>query len=56
MALAYANTRPFLTSTIIGATSLVQLRENIGSATLALPDDVLDEIESIHRRHPNPAP
>lgn len=56
MALAYVNTRPFLTSTIVGATSLAQLRENIGSATLVLPDDVLDEIESIHRRHPNPAP
>jgi aryl-alcohol dehydrogenase-like predicted oxidoreductase len=56
MALAYVNTRPFLTSTIIGATGLAQLRENIGSADMSLPSDVLDEIESIHRRHPNPAP
>ncbi|MCP4452856.1 MAG: aldo/keto reductase, partial [Planctomycetes bacterium] len=56
MALAYVNSRPFLTSNIIGATSMDQLRENIASIDLKLSDDVLDQIETIHKRHPNPAP
>ena len=56
MALAYLNTRPFLTSTIIGATTMAQLKGNIDSINLVLPDDVLDGIEAIHREHPNPSP
>lgn len=55
-ALAYVNSRPFVTSTIIGATSLAQLASNIASADRVLPQDVLDGIEAIHRRYPNPAP
>jgi len=56
MALAYVNSRPFLTSNIIGATSMDQLRSNIASASLKLGDEVLEGIEAIHRRWPNPAP
>ena len=56
MALAYVNTRPFLTSTIIGATNLQQLSDNIASVDLRLPDEVLTGIEAIHTRHPNPCP
>jgi aryl-alcohol dehydrogenase-like predicted oxidoreductase len=56
MALAYVNSRPFLTSNIIGATTLAQLRENIVSAELELSAELLDQIEAIHQRHPNPAP
>lgn len=56
MALAYVNTRPFLSSTIIGATSMDQLRENIASADMSLSAEVLDEIEAIHMRQPNPSP
>ncbi|MFW5454923.1 NADP(H)-dependent aldo-keto reductase [Thioalkalivibrio sulfidiphilus] len=56
MALAFVNARPFLTSNIIGATSLDQLKENIDSAELVLSDEVLEAIESIHGRHPNPCP
>ena len=56
MALAFVNSRPFLTSTLIGATTLEQLETNLGSAALTLPEAVLEEIEAIHRRHPNPAP
>lgn len=56
MALAYVNSRPFLTSNIIGATSMEQLRENIVSADLQLSSDVLKRIEFIHRKFPNPAP
>jgi aryl-alcohol dehydrogenase-like predicted oxidoreductase len=56
MALAYVNSRPFLTSTIIGATTLEQLATNIASIDLELPEEVLAEIEAIHLRHPNPCP
>jgi aryl-alcohol dehydrogenase-like predicted oxidoreductase len=56
MALAFVNSRPFLTSTIIGATTLAQLEEDIGSAELNLSDEVLETIERIHLRHPNPCP
>jgi aryl-alcohol dehydrogenase-like predicted oxidoreductase len=56
MALAYVNSRPFLTSNIIGATSMEQLRENIESAGLRLQEEVLEQIEQIHRAQPNPAP
>ena len=50
------NSRPFLTSNIIGATNMQQLKNNIASAALTLNDDVLDGIEQIHVQHPNPSP
>ena len=56
MALAYVNSRPFLTSTIIGATTMDQLRSNIASIDLVLPDEVLKNIEAIHIEHANPGP
>lgn len=56
MALAFVNSRPFVSSTIIGATSLEQLEENVGSIDLKLSHDVLREIEAIHQDHPNPCP
>lgn len=56
MALAFVNSRPFLTSNIIGATTMEQLRENIDSVDLKLSQAVIDGIEAIHRNHPNPAP
>lgn len=56
MALAFVNDRPFVTSNIIGATSLDQLKENIGSINIALSDAILDEIEAVHENNPNPAP
>lgn len=56
MALAYVNSRPFLTSTIIGATSMEQLRANIDSIQLELSEEVLTGIEAIHTRYPNPSP
>jgi aryl-alcohol dehydrogenase-like predicted oxidoreductase len=56
MALAYVTSRPFVTSTIIGATSLAQLGENLGSADLTLTDELEQAIEAIHTRWPNPAP
>ena len=56
MALAFINTRPFLTSNIIGATRMSQLHENISSIDVELNDDVLAEINRIHENQPNPAP
>ena len=56
MALAFVNSRPFLTSSIIGATNLQQLKANINSINLDLPKDVLKGIEKIHTRYPNPCP
>ncbi len=56
MALAYVNTRAFVTSNIIGATTRVQLQHNLDSIGIELDDAVLAEIEAIHQRHPNPSP
>jgi aryl-alcohol dehydrogenase-like predicted oxidoreductase len=56
MALAYVNSRSFLTANIIGATSMEQLRDNIASVDVELSDEVLAGIEEIHTRYPNPSP
>jgi len=56
MALAYVNSRPFLSSTIIGATTMTQLRSNVASIDLHLSDEVLSAIEDIHQVHANPSP
>lgn len=56
MALAFVNSRPFLTANIIGATSMEQLRNNIASEKLILTEEILSEIELIHQSIPNPAP
>ncbi|PHV10619.1 NADP(H)-dependent aldo-keto reductase [Chitinimonas sp. BJB300] len=56
MALAYINSRPFVTSNLIGATTLRQLEENIASTTLTLNTEVLAGIEAIHADIANPAP
>ena len=56
MALAFVNTRPFVTSNIIGATTMEQLKENVDSIDVELSDEVLQGIEEIHKAIPNPAP
>ena len=56
MALAFVNSRPFVTSNIIGATSTEQLKSNIDSMDLTLSADVLDAIEAVHTQQPNPSP
>jgi len=56
MAIAYVLSRPFTTSVIIGATSMEQLEENLGSADLTLSKAVMREIELVHKELPNPAP
>ncbi|NNK61395.1 MAG: NADP(H)-dependent aldo-keto reductase [Flavobacteriaceae bacterium] len=56
MALAFVNQQPFVTSNIIGATTLEQLKENIDSINVHLDDELIEEINSIHNSIPNPAP
>jgi aryl-alcohol dehydrogenase-like predicted oxidoreductase len=54
MALAWCYSRWFVASTIIGATKLAQLKENIDAADITLPDHVVSAIDAIHARLPNP--
>jgi len=54
MALAWTLTRPFVASTIIGATSMEQLQTNIGAADVVLSDAVLADIEAVRRDWPMP--
>lgn len=56
MALAWINQQPFVTSNLVGATSLAQLKENIESVDVTLPREVVDGIQRIHIGQPNPAP
>ena len=56
MALAYVTQQPFVTSNIIGATSIEQLESNLASSELHLSAEVLEAIEAIHTAQPNPAP
>lgn len=56
LALAFVNQQPFVTSNIIGATTLAQLEENIRSVEVHLSEAVLAEIEAIHNELPNPCP
>jgi aryl-alcohol dehydrogenase-like predicted oxidoreductase len=56
MALAFVNAQPFVTSTIIGATTLAQLKADIDAFDLVLSPEVLAAIEAIHAEIPNPCP
>lgn len=56
LALSFVNSRPFLYSTIIGATTMHQLKEDVGSITINLAKEVISEIEEVHKVHSNPAP
>lgn len=54
MAIAFCRTRPFPVIPIIGATTLEQLRTNIGAAGITLSSEVLEDIAETHRGHPAP--
>lgn len=55
MSLAFVTQQPFVTSNIIGATNLEQLKENIHSINVALSDDIIKQINAVHAQIPNPA-
>ena len=56
LALAFINQQPFVTSNIIGATTMLQLKENITSIDVNLSEEILEEIDKINELRPNPAP
>jgi len=56
MALAFIRQQAFVCTTIIGATGMPQLADNISSREITLSDACIVDIERIHRRHPNPCP
>lgn len=56
MALAFVNQRPFVASTIIGATNLEQLEANIDSVNLTLGNEVLADLEAVGITYSNPCP
>lgn len=56
MSLAFINSRDFLTANIIGATTMLQLKENIDAVDVVLSEEVIKEIQKIHTEFPNPAP
>lgn len=56
MALAFILSRPFVSSILVGATTAEQLSHNLAAEAMTLTPDLLADIESVHRAHPNPAP
>ena len=56
LAQAFVNSRPFVTSNIIGATTMDQLRENVESINIELTEEIMDKINLIHNNNPNPSP
>ena len=56
LAQSFVNSRPFVTSNIIGATTMGQLKENIESINIELTDEIIEKINLIHNNNPNPSP
>lgn len=56
MSLAFVRQQPFVTSVLIGATTMAQLQTNIGSADVTLSPDVLQDLDAVHQQQPNPCP
>ena len=56
LAQAFVNSRPFVTSNIIGATTMDQLKENIDSVNIELSEEIMEKINMIHNNNPNPSP
>ncbi len=56
MAIAFVASRPFVTSAIIGATSMAQLKTAIDAGETVLSPDILAAIDAVHQLRGNPAP
>ena len=56
MALAFVMRQRFVTSVLIGATTMEQLKSNLASSTVQLSQEVIQEIDAVHRSHPSPCP
>ena len=53
---SFVNSRPFVTSNIIGATTMEQLKENIESVNIDFTDEMMERVDKIHNENPNPSP
>ena len=56
LAQSFVNSRPFVTSNIIGATTMAQLRENVESINIEFTDEMMERVNKIHNKNPNPSP
>ena len=56
LAQSFVNSRPFVTSNIIGATTMDQLKENVESINIEFTDEMMDKVNEIHNKNPNPSP
>ncbi len=56
LAQSFVNSRPFVTSNIIGATTMSQLRENVESINIEFTDEMMERVNKIHNNNPNPSP
>ena len=56
LAQSFVNSRPFVTSNIIGATTIDQLKENVESINIEFTDEMMDKVNEIHNNNPNPSP
>jgi aryl-alcohol dehydrogenase-like predicted oxidoreductase len=54
MGIAYVNSKPFTSSTLIGATNMTQLKTNIDALSITLSKELIKEIEALHREMPMP--
>ena len=56
LAQSFVNSRPFVTSNIIGATTMDQLKENVESINIEFTDEMMKRVNEIHNNNPNPSP
>ena len=56
LAQSFVNSRPFVTSNIIGATTMDQLKENVESINIEFTDEMMEKVNEIHNNNPNPSP
>ena len=56
MSLKFCEVQPFITSVIIGATTMDQLKTDIESVNVKLKDEIINEINEVQKIYPNPCP
>ena len=56
MSLKFCELQPFITSVIIGATTMEQLKTDIESVNINLNNKIIDEINEVQKLYPNPCP
>ena len=56
MSVKFCEIQDFMTSVIIGATTMEQLKTNIESVKVNLDKDIINEINNVQKKYPNPCP